>query len=222
MKKVINLLLVMFLLTILSGYTLGNINQEEAKPFVLNDLYDYQKEFKTEELSVCALGRTKTYMDYRATTAVNSRQYQYMRKYMYVDDETGFLLDKDGFIGVALGSYYGEIGDRFYFTLDSGVVLPLVKIEEKADIDTDGSGCYHVGDKSVIEFVINKDYANNYFGYYGNGLVLQGNYSNYSLFSGSIEKVEKVLEERNDSYVTYENIESKMPDYSIFNYASGY
>ena len=222
MKKIISILIVLSVLTILSGYTLGETKEDESKSFDINNLYDYQKEYKSKEIDVCAIGKTKTYMDYRATTSKSSNQYQFMRKNMYVDDKTGFLFDKDGFIGVALGSFYGEIGDRFYFTLENGAVLPLVKIEEKSDVDTDPTGCYHTCDFSVIEFVIDKDVANEYFGYYGNGLVLQGNYANYPLFNGGIVKVEKVLDEKNDSYVTYENIEPIVMDYSIFNYASGY
>ena len=135
---------------------------------------------------------------------------------------TGFLYDKDGFIAVALGSYYGEIGDRYYFTLDSGIVLPLVKGEEKADEDTDYTGCYHTLDGSVIEFVIDDEYAASYFGANGNGYVLDGNYNNYSLFNGSIAKVEKVLDEKVERIVSYQ-IDVDIPqNVDIFNYASGY
>ena len=100
-----------------------------------------------------------------------------------IDDETFFGCNSETSV-TFLGSFYGTIGDRFYFTLDSGVVLPVIKIEEKADKDTDASGCYHLSDGSVMEFVIDSDIANDYFGRYGNGLVLQGNYANYKLFSG--------------------------------------
>ena len=167
----------------------------EGFVFDINDLYDYQKQFKSEPLTVCSTNDAKTYMDYRMTNLVDSRQYQFLRYECTVDKNTGFLYDKDGFIAVALGSYYGVIGDRFYFTLDSGVVLPLVKGEEKADVDTDWEGCYHTLDGSVIEFVIDDDYAGAFFGTNSNGYVLDGNYNNYSLFNGGIAKVEKVLEE---------------------------
>ena len=161
-------------------------------------------------------------MDYRMTTVVLSRQYQFIHNELTVNKNTGFLYDKDGFIACALGSFYGEIGDRFYFTLDTGIVLPLVKAEEKADEDTDAMGCYHLIDTSIIEFVIDSDYAGEYFFSNGNGLVLNGNYNNYWLFKGDIEKVEKVLDEKNDKIVTY-SYNSQIPeDVDIFNYASGY
>ena len=205
---------------VLCGFTF--FNDAEKNEFSLDALYDYQKEFKTEELSVCSTNTAKTYMDYRMTTVVSSAQYQFMRNHCTVDKKTGFLYDEEGFIAVALGSYYGVIGDRYYFTLDSGIVLPVVKAEEKADEDTDYSGCYHTMDGSVMEFVIDSDYAADYFGANGNGYVLDGNYNNYSLFNGYFVKVEKVLDEKADKIVTYQVDPSLPTNIDIFNYASGY
>ena len=194
MYKKFYCILAVCILLVISGFTF--FEDGEKKEFDIDDLYDYQKKFKTEELDVCSSNTAKTYMDYRMTTVVASRQYQFLNYECTVDKKTGFLYDEEGFIAVALGSYYGVIGDRFYFTLDSGIVLPLVKGEEKADEDTDYSGCYHTIDGSVVEFVIDDDYAASYFGTNSNGYVLDGNYNNYSLFSGSFVKVEKVLDEK--------------------------
>ena len=224
MKKLFFTIVIILAFVFVSGFTYVNSenSDEEEFTFSLDALYDYQKEYKTEELSVCSTNTAKTYMDYRMTTVVSSRQYQFLNYECSVDKNTGFLYDEDGFIAVALGSYYGEIGDRFYFTLDSGIVLPLVKGEEKADEDTDYSGCYHTMDGSVIEFVIDANYASNYFYSSGNGLVLNGNYNNYSLFKGSISKVEKVLDEKSDKIVTYQIDSEIINNIDIFNYASGY
>ena len=220
MKKSFYCVATLCVMLLICGFTFY-VN-EEKNGFDIEDLYDYQKTYKTEELSVCSLNTAKTYMDYRMTTVVSSRQYQFLNYECTVDKKTGFLYDDEGFIAVALGSYYGEIGDRFYFTLDSGIVLPLVKGEEKADEDTDYSGCYHTIDGSVVEFVICDDYAASYFGSNSNGYVLDGNYNNYSLFSGSFVKVEKVLDERADRIVSYQ-IETQVPqNVDIFHYASGY
>lgn len=224
MKKLFLVILTICLCLLSSGYTYEETSEDsETSSFDINNLYDYQKEYKTEELELCASNSSKTYMDYRAITARNSKQYQFIHNNLTVDETTGFLYDEDGFIGVALGSYFGEIGDRFYFTLDSGIVLPLVKCESKADKDTDGSGCYHPRDNSVIEFVIDKDVALEYFGRLSNSYILNGNFNNYSLFNGEIVKIEKVLDEKNDTYVTYQkrnNISINTDD--IFYYASGY
>ena len=197
-------------------------NSEEEFVFDLNNLYDYQKEYKCEEIEVCANSSTKSYMDYRMTTAVSSRQYQFIQNDLSLDHDTGFLYDEDGFIAAALGSFYGEIGDRFYFTLETGVVLPIVKSEEKADKDTDSRGCYHLSDSSVIEFVVDSDCAGVYFGDSGNGLVLNGNYNNYSLFKGEIVKVEKVLDEKAERLIHFLTKTEVDDTHDIFNYASGY
>ena len=219
MKKLLVCTLAILMMVIFSGFTLFDNNSDD---FDINDLYDYQKEYKSEEISLCSANDAKTYMDYRMTTVVSSNQYQFLNYECTVDKKTGFLYDEEGFIAVALGSYFGKIGDRFYFTLDSGIVLPLVKGEEKDDGDTDGTTCHHTIDGSVIEFVIHDEYAADYFGANGNGYVLNGNYNNYPLFEGSIVKVERVLDEKNDKLVTYQSEQQLPVDIDIFNYASGY
>lgn len=150
-------------------------------------------EMTTSDFGVCSTSSTKTYMDYRAITSKSSAQYKYIQANMTVDEETGLLMDEYGFIGVALGSYYGKIGDRYLFVLDNGTILPFVKVEEKADNDTT-NGCYHDSDSSVIEFVLHKDLAAAYFGKTGNGLVSSGNLNNYDEFRGKIAEVQLVTD----------------------------
>lgn len=208
-NKVLSLL---FACTCITG-----VFAEESSILNIEDFRNYSKEFVSEEISVCASGRAKTYMDYRATTARNSRQYQFIHNNLTVDETTGFLYDEDGFIAAALGSFYGEIGDRFYFTLDSGIVLPIVKSEEKANVDTDSSGCYHLSDSSVIEFVIDKNYAMNYFGRLSNDYVLNGNYNNNELFHGNIVKVEKVTDEK----LSEINLEGSCSSIRSISYSTG-
>ena len=212
MKKLIPLLSILLIF----GFSIKDDNMLKSSSY-----FDIEKKYETVELEACALGVTKSYMDYRAVTNTSSKQYWFIRNNMTVDTTNGFLYDEEGFIGVALGSFYGTIGSRFYFTFDNGVVLPVVKIDEKADKDTDYTGCYHLSDGSVIEFVIDSDIANTYYDYYNNGLVLQGNFANYDLYSGSIVKVEEVLDELNPKHLQY-YFEEDSNNYSIFNYGSGY
>lgn len=191
-RKLLPLLLIIFIC--LSGF--------DTSFFSIEDLENYSKQYKTEEMISCSTSSTKTYMDYRMITNTGSRQYKHIQNYMEVH-ESGLLIDEDGFIGVALGSYYGNIGDRFYFTLDSGVVLPVVKIDAKASEHTDEVGCQQAFDSSVIEFVIDYDQALNYFGRLSNNYILNGNFNNYSIFRGSIVKVEKVLDEKEEQSVHF-------------------
>ena len=77
----------------------------------------------------CSTSSVKTYMDYRAITLTSSAQYQYIQEHMTIRD--GLLYDEDGYIGVALGSWWGDIGDKWIIELDTGITLKVVKIDEK-------------------------------------------------------------------------------------------
>lgn len=136
-------------------------------------------------LPVCSSSTAKSYMDWTKTSAT-SRQGKFMREHMTVKD--GLLYDNEGFIGVALGSYFGEVGDRFIFTLSTGIILYLIKVEEKSDWHT-VDGCKHTQDGSVIEFVI--DIPTNKFPYFSNQYIANGNYNNLEQFKGSIVSVKK-------------------------------
>lgn len=137
-------------------------------------------------IELCSTSSVKTYMDYRAITDELSLQYKYIQAYMKVNDK-GLLIDKDGYIGVALGRYYGTIGSKYKITLDTGVILNVIKIEEKADNDTI-NGCQQKYDGSVIEFVIDTDY----FELSDNGYIFNGNFNNNKDFNGNIESIEVI------------------------------
>ena len=71
-------------------------------------------------------------------------------------------------------------------------------------------------------FILSEKEAQTYFGTYANGYVLQGNYNNYDLFHGYIDKVEKVVGGKISDSVSYWSA-NKTPDKKeSFNYASGY
>ncbi|MFV0550383.1 MAG: hypothetical protein ACK5L6_00470 [Anaerorhabdus sp.] len=195
MKKFIFILCLLISFVGLTGF--------KTEEFSIKNLDQYNKEFKTEEIEACSTSSTKTYMPYTAITAKNSKQYKYIESHMTVDQTTGMLYDEDGFIGAALGYSFGEIGSRYYFTLDTGIVLPIVKVDAKASADAP-NGCSHAADASVIEFVIDSTIASEYFGAGPTGLVKQGNFNNDTRFKGSITKVEKVLDEKIEEGVYYD------------------
>lgn len=223
MKKLIIILLTFLTITLCCSFTLDEtIVRNNEGSFDIDNIPSYEKTYESEDYPLCGVGSVKTYMEYKLITSPSSKQYRYINEHMYVDEKSGFLYDEDGFIGAALGSHYGDIGDRFYFTLENGVVLPIVKIESKADRDTDESNCFNPNDNSVIEFVIDVAIANNFFGQYGNNLVLSGNYGNYSAYKGNIVKVEKVLEDKKDKSINYSTNNKTDNNLNIFYYGSGY
>lgn len=170
-------------------------------------------------------GKNKTYMDYKKITSTSSAQYKYIHSHMAdgtlkVTNE-GLLLTNDGFIGVALGSHYGKIGDKFVFTLSTGVQLKVVKLDEKSDAHTDPMGCYHVADKtySTLEFVIDTETAKTAFGVKGNGYVAGGNFNNIEKFSGQIVAVQVGSESISNS--TNNNFNASQNSSSTINSSTG-
>lgn len=130
----------------------------------------------------------KSYMNWEAITDYNSQQYKFISEFMFVDAKDGLLrLESDTrFIGVALGSYFGEIGSKFKFTLESGNVLYAVKVEAKADKHV-YDGCVHKNDSSIIEFVVN----DNFYSYYKEAAD-SGSLHIIPEFSGEIQEIERI------------------------------
>lgn len=123
-------------------------------------------------------------MDLDAITNTQSKQYKLKQSYWL--DEYGHYRyssnDIDYYV-VALGSYYGEIGDKFRITLSNGNIFYVIKGDEKSDTQT-VSGCYHP-DGSVIEFIID---TNTVYSAYEN---FNGGFQVYDKWNGDIIKVEK-------------------------------
>lgn len=222
MKKVITICTILFIIIITSSFTIDEIiQQNNQKVFDINNIVTETKKFNTKEIELCGDGSVKTYMEYKLITSPRSKQFQFIQDEMNVDI-SGFLYDNDGFIGAALGSYFGEIGSRFYFTLDNGVVLPIVKIESKADIHTDETNCFNPNDRSIIEFVIDTELASEYFGRSENGLILSGNFGNYLAYKGYVIKVEEVIDDKINNKITYNTNNNIQKDINIFYYGSGF
>ncbi len=153
----------------------------------------YQKKLPCEEIEVCADSSGKTYEDYRMITDPTSRQYRLIHESLKIDRKTGFLYDRDGFLAVALGYQFGEVGSRYYVTLDTGIILPVIKTDEKDPKDA-SDGCAVDINGTVLEFVIDAKAALHYFGTITNGLVLDGNYNNSPYFRGKIARMERLTD----------------------------
>lgn len=132
----------------------------------------------------------KTYMDWKKITDKDSIQYLFIKENMTICDD-GFLRDKNGNIGVALGSYFGKVGTVYEFVLDSGIVLNVVKIEIKADKHT-VNGYHHKVDKSIIEFVVEPEAESLKNQLSPNGYIWQGDFNNCPAFNGRIVEIYKI------------------------------
>lgn len=121
-------------------------------------------------------------MDYREITNKQSKQYKLIKNLIKSSD--GLLRDNDGYIAVALGSYYGEIGDRYIIKLSNGNEVKIIKADEKSDKDTI-NGCYHKSDKSMIEVIVDRDKIKNSYSI----AERMGDFNYSDLFNGSIERI---------------------------------
>lgn len=171
--------------------------------FDIDSFDQYDKEYQSEEYEVCSTSDVKTYESYRAITNTASKQYEIISK-LTIDEATGFLYDEDGFIAVALGSHFGPLGSRYYITLSSGNVIPVIKADAKSDYHVEG-GCNTYGG-SVIEFIIDEQISREYFGQGPSGLASYGNFNNYPSFNGTIVKIEKVLDTKIEEGIYYEEL----------------
>jgi hypothetical protein len=101
-----------------------------------------------------------TYMDYRAITDTTSKQYKLQQNPYCVIDERGFLMYRDNWYVVAMGSYWGKIGDKFIVRLQNGTIIPVIMGDYKADVDTDREHYAHKKDGHVLEFLIDTNSSN--------------------------------------------------------------
>ena len=108
------------------------------------------------EMPLCGCEHTnfKSYMDYRMITNTSSQQYKLVHSGIF-NTNNGLLITNDGYVAIALGSRFGEIGDKFLVKFDNGFSFKAIKVDEKADSDTINH-CHHASDGSLVEFVVDK------------------------------------------------------------------
>lgn len=89
----------------------------------------------------------KSYMDYKYITNTDSVQYELQQDAW--TDENGLRRYGDEYM-VAVGSYYGDVGDHIEITLDTGEVLECIIGDSKGD------RYYHLCGKgaNVVEFIV--------------------------------------------------------------------
>lgn len=106
------------------------------------------------EMGVCGpQGGFKSFMPMTALSQ-SSPQYSYLAN--NTSDMDNLRVTNDGYYAVAMGSYYGNLGDKFVITFESGVQTKVVKVDEKADAHT-SQACYGktmASDGSIIEPII--------------------------------------------------------------------
>ena len=123
----------------------------------------------------------KSYMDYRALTDTSSTQYE-MQQRAYTDDNG--LRKIDEHFCVAMGTYYGELGDILRIETDEGATWTVILSDIKSDVHTDSTHRYTTANHCMMEFIVDTD-AMNYE-------IKQSGTVNALGFQGKICKVTKI------------------------------
>lgn len=103
-------------------------------------------------------GYAKTYMSYRAITCKSSTQYKLQHSSSTFSGLDGFrkYIDSNGmvFYMIAVGTYYGRVGEKLTITMENGTVFNAIVGDQKSNMDTNATHQWCVWDDSVIEFII--------------------------------------------------------------------
>ena len=122
------------------------------------------------------------YMDYRAITDTSSKQWE-LQQSAWTDSQ-GFRRIGDDYC-VALGTFYGQVGDRFRVTTDKGNVYSVTMADAKG---YDSNGWYHVagnGKINLVEFIVATEYLPSEVTLYGDCGVLDN-------IGGNVVSIERI------------------------------
>lgn len=105
-----------------------------------------------QEMNLECAGTFKSIMPMTALSK-SSPQYKYLAT--ETTDKDNLRITSDGYYAVAMGSYYGKLGDKFVVTFSNGQTTKVVKVDEKADAHTvGGRGMCMASDGSIIEPIL--------------------------------------------------------------------
>lgn len=127
------------------------------------------------------------FMDYRTLTDTTSRQWE-LQQYAWTDSD-GFRRIGDDYC-VALGTIYGEIGDRFRITTDKGNTYTAIMSDAKgsdAVFYDDIHSWYHYAGNgcNVVEFVVQTEYL-------PSAVTISGSCGAVDYLSGNIVSIERI------------------------------
>lgn len=103
------------------------------------------------ELKVPKNNSFKSYMSYKAITNKSSKQYELQQ--LATTNNDG-IREIDGRLCIALGTYYGSVGDKIDVVMENGNILECIISDLKDDKHTNSTNQKHKVDGSVVEFVV--------------------------------------------------------------------
>lgn len=105
----------------------------------------------TNILKLSKVSSFKSYMDYRAITNRDSKAYKLLSE--STTDDNG-LRKIDDYYCVAMGTYFGNVGDLLYVETDEGAHWNVILVDIKSDEHTDSTHTYTLSNGCMIEFIV--------------------------------------------------------------------
>lgn len=146
----------------ISHYEQKVVDLEEEikdKEVIINDYKKQIKEYEEKELEIKRKSlptggnlSKKTYMDYRSISK-NSKQGNIVYSEKAWTDENGLRRYGDYYC-VAMGTYYGNVGDVLRISTDLGNEYLVILGDVKSDEHTDGENKYTVHNGCMLEFIV--------------------------------------------------------------------
>lgn len=124
-----------------------------------------------------ANGEFKSYTDGKSITDKYSAAYWQLQRMSVVN---GLYMEGE-YVGIAISSFYGRVGDKFRITLSSGQVFYAVMTDTKQSSQLDEN--YTHPDGSLIEFIVDTPTL-------PEQVRLEGSLN--CIYTGSIEKIERM------------------------------
>lgn len=149
------------------------------------ELEEIKKELeKKNNLSIPnGFNNFKSYMDYKCIKKDCKQGNIVYGKNAWTDEDG---LRKSGeYYCVALGSYYGDVGDKFVVETDKGNVYKIIKADEKANKHTDSTNRYTLTNGCMMEWIVEINKLNK-------TIKSSGNIDNIKKVSGAILKITKI------------------------------
>lgn len=146
-------LLVISLITIKIQRDTVDLLRDEVNTLVETNKQPQALKQVNETLEVCSTSTFKSYMDYRAITAKNSKQYELQQ---YATTNVIGLRMIDDYIMVAMTSQYGNVGD----TLEIDFANTSIKVIIGDIKDAGHDDCQSTRDSSIIEFIVDANVLN--------------------------------------------------------------
>lgn len=121
-------------------------------------------------------------MDGGLITCKSSKSYKLLKT---LKTDKGIYKNDDGYIAIAISSYYGSVGDKFKITLDDNKIFYAIMVDTKKEEELNDA--HEHWDSSLIEFIINVDEAKEYYP----ECIYHGSFNHTDEYKGKIVKIER-------------------------------